>query len=166
MEGETTRLSTAKQSALPDWVDRLFIRLGFMYGNLWTDRWRDAPMDMVKAEWGKALSRFDLPTIKLALDWCSENQKFPPTLPEFMDACRQQRTRPEHKPMQNVPRLSVDSSIAREKIAELVAQLKDKPRDHLNRFRQILIEAERGDYTYALGIQYAKEALGIVKSTH
>lgn len=156
--------SQANQPGSTDWVERLFLRFQTMYGSLWIDRWRDAPMPLVKAEWKEALSRFDLPTIKLALDWCGEHQKFPPTLPEFIVACKDARPRPEAAERQNVPRLSVDSRVAREKIAELVAQLKTKRSDPLNCFRQILIEADAGTYTYALGIQYAKEALGLAKA--
>lgn len=89
---DMTTQSTANPSALPEWVDRLFARFALMYGGAWADRWRDAPLDLVKDEWYRTLRVFDLPTMKRALDWCAANQKFPPSLPEFADACRNHRT--------------------------------------------------------------------------
>lgn len=160
-----TTVSTGNQSESREWVDRLFLRLASLYGNLWTQRWEGLDLALVKADWHDELRFYSFETIKAALDHCRSAQSLPPTLPEFSRICRDWR-RPEAKPLRAHPRLSVDSSVAREKITELVAQLKDRPHDPLNCFREILVEAERGDYTYALGIKYAKEALGLIKSTH
>lgn len=77
------------------WIDRLFLRLGTIYGALWTDKWRDAPVDLVKAEWERVLSGFSMEALRGGLDHCAASLKFPPSLPEFAQACRDARPRPE-----------------------------------------------------------------------
>lgn len=161
MEALATRQSTAKQPALPDWVERLFLRLQTLYGALWIDRWRDAPMDLVHAEWYHGLKRFDLQAIKGGIDWCRDHQKFPPTLPDFIDACQQARPRPESVTTR-APRLGYDRDAAREQVRVLVERVhKRDPPEPLDCFRQIIKEAEEGTYTNWYGLKMAREALGI-----
>lgn len=49
--------------------------------------WSDIPMDAVKEEWQGGLYGFTLTEIGNAINHCAENNKFPPTLPEFRDLC-------------------------------------------------------------------------------
>jgi len=50
--------------------------------------WADIPVDSVKAEWHAKLSGLSSKTVFKAVDYCSDNLKFPPTLPEFVQLCK------------------------------------------------------------------------------
>lgn len=82
--------SQASQRALPDaWVSRIFSRLEGRYGSLFHDRWRGCDMANVRETWAEELAGFhDRPdAIGYALRTLAD-QQFPPTLPEFLVACR------------------------------------------------------------------------------
>lgn len=99
--------STSKRPPLDaKLIDRLFDRLQGLYGSLWLDRWRtgetmelpggvkaDKGMLLAKAQWAVELSGFaDRPgqeRIGRAIEAC-RHRALPPTLPEFLDLCRQQ----------------------------------------------------------------------------
>lgn len=80
--------STANQSA---WLDaaisRLWERFENRYGSLWMDRWAGLPMARVKAEWSDELRGFTAAAISYGFESIKGN-RYPPTLPEFVDACR------------------------------------------------------------------------------
>ncbi|MDR2209375.1 MAG: hypothetical protein LBE22_10455 [Azoarcus sp.] len=93
----------SKRTPLPDTlVERIFSQLQGMYGSLWLDRWRDGVqierggkrfdqgLLLAKATWAKELAGFaDQPKrISVALDAC-RHRPLPPTLPEFIELCRQ-----------------------------------------------------------------------------
>jgi hypothetical protein len=71
------------------WVDRIFLHLSAMYGNKFSAMWADSNPQAVKAIWAEKLGGFtDQPeAIKTALD-SFEDSPWPPTLPEFLAACR------------------------------------------------------------------------------
>jgi len=72
-------------------VDNLFERLVAMYGSQKVAAmWSGASIDTVKATWGSQLGRFPAATIGLALQKLVDSgDGWPPTLPEFVEACRQ-----------------------------------------------------------------------------
>lgn len=75
-------------SALPDeWVERIFQRMENFYLSLWKDRFGDIPRERVKRAWAEELAGYSAAEIKRGLDVCRK-MKFPPTLPEFLTACR------------------------------------------------------------------------------
>lgn len=91
------------KATLPDsWVERIFDRMQGMYGSLWVDRWRtgetiqragrqfDVGLLNAKATWAKELGGFANPGERIgrALEAC-RHRSLPPTLPEFLDLCRQ-----------------------------------------------------------------------------
>lgn len=95
---ETEELSTYRQVVPPKAIDRLFLRMASLYGKHWLDMWADVPMDAVKEEWQGGLYGFNLTEIGNAINYCAENNKFPPTLPEFRDLCNSLRKpAPPHK---------------------------------------------------------------------
>lgn len=51
------------------------------------DRWAGLPLGRVKDEWAHELSNFSLEAIRFAFETVKD-EKFPPTLPEFLMACR------------------------------------------------------------------------------
>ncbi|HYN54376.1 MAG TPA: hypothetical protein VES38_06700 [Methylotenera sp.] len=50
--------------------------------------WIDIPMDSVKSEWQTKLSGMSSKSVFKAVDYCAENLKFPPSLPEFVLLCK------------------------------------------------------------------------------
>lgn len=78
-------------SALPDaWISKIFAKFEARYGSLFIDRWKDCNMANVRETWAEELANFeDKPEcIGHALKVLATS-KFPPTLPEFLEACRQ-----------------------------------------------------------------------------
>jgi hypothetical protein len=78
-------------SALPaEWIERIFALMLASYGTKFTDLWRGTDLVAVKAMWAEKLGGFaDKPkAIKDALNALDE-RPFPPTLPEFLNLCRE-----------------------------------------------------------------------------
>lgn len=78
-------------SALPEsWISKIFAKFEARYGSLFIDRWKDCNMANVRDTWAEELANFeDKPEcIGYALKVLATS-KFPPTLPEFLEACRQ-----------------------------------------------------------------------------
>lgn len=75
---------------LPEsWIEKIFARMQGRYGSLFMDRWKGCDLAGVKATWAEELAGFaDKPEcIGYALKSLAD-EKFPPTLPEFLAACR------------------------------------------------------------------------------
>ena len=82
------QIANATLPALPsEWIDRLWQRFMLMYGNKFADMWRDLDPVAVKHAWGEELYGYTADELKRGLAWC-KTQTWPPTLPEFMCACR------------------------------------------------------------------------------
>lgn len=105
--------STGNRSVSPSAVvDRLFAKLGAMYGRAWLDMWVGAPMDEVKAEWASWLHGVELDAVRLALDsLVAQGRAFPPTLPEFVSLCRQHRRKGAHRLALAAPRSDAPSNV-------------------------------------------------------
>lgn len=107
--------STGKQSAWLDaTIDKLWERFENRYGSLWMDRWAGLPMARVKAEWADELSGFMPDALRYGFDAVKDN-RYPPTLPEFVEACRR-------APRPRLPALSVPP-IPQEKLNERLAEI-------------------------------------------
>jgi hypothetical protein len=78
------QLSTAKQS---EWIDRLFARLGAMYGSRFVAMWEGQDMAGVKSIWVEDLAEFTPSEITAGVNAC-KTREWPPTLPEFIRLCR------------------------------------------------------------------------------
>lgn len=122
--------------AIPtSWVDRIFERMHGNYGSLWSDRWRsgeirngiDVGVINAKATWLEALSSMSdaEQRIRHALEICKQ-KLLPPTLPEFLDFCRQAQI---EKPVLLPP---IDKNAA-EKIAKMTTEAfrKEPENDYL-----------------------------------
>lgn len=89
---------------MPDsWIEKIFSKFEGRYGSLFLDRWRGCDMANVRATWAEELANFaDKPEcIGHALRTLG-TQKYPPTLPEFLEACRQ-APRKEAPALRHVP---------------------------------------------------------------
>lgn len=99
---------SAQQSfqPLPDaWVRRLFERFAEVYGSQKAAAmWADVGIDRLAPVWAEALGRFDAATLASAVRALPERESmWPPTLPEMVALCRDQRIRPEHRLALPVP---------------------------------------------------------------
>jgi hypothetical protein len=81
---EASETSPALPSA---WIEKLFTRLATMYGNKFLDMWKGLDLESIKTAWGEDLAGYSGDELKRGLEWC-KTQPWPPTLPEFMTACR------------------------------------------------------------------------------
>lgn len=75
---------------LPEsWIDKIFTRMQGRYGSLFLDRWKGCDIRSVKETWADELGGFldQQERISYALK-ITADEKFPPTLPEFIAACR------------------------------------------------------------------------------
>lgn len=87
---QLSAISQEPPPALADeWVERIFQRMENFYLSLWKDRFGTIPRDRVKQAWAEELAGYTAIEIKRGLDTCKTN-KFPPSLPEFLNACRPQ----------------------------------------------------------------------------
>lgn len=83
-------ISAPTASALSDtWIEALWQRFENRYGSLWTDRYGGFPRERVKRAWADDLAGFTGYELKRGLEAC-KSKPFPPTLPEFVAACRPQ----------------------------------------------------------------------------
>lgn len=122
--------SPAKQPAFPErWIEELFDRMAAMYGAKFADQWRGIDPAKVRAMWAEKLAGFaDKPqAIKSALDALDE-RPFPPTLPEFLQLCREAAKRVGNS--QPALPLKPDPERAKAASARLMAQLTGKAEDY------------------------------------
>lgn len=111
-------------SALPEsWISKIFAKFEARYGSLFIDRWKDCNMANVRDTWAEELANFeDKPEcIGYALKVLATS-KFPPTLPEFLEACRQ-APRKEDPALRYVP-TAEDEERARQAAASAAKAIK------------------------------------------
>jgi len=114
-------------------VDRLFARFVALYGSQKVGAmWADADLSEVKMVWAVQLSRFNPQSIKVALQCLIDSgREWPPTLPEFIEACRQAAL---GRQQQQVPALlapgqgKTDAETAKREVAKLIATLASSKR--------------------------------------
>lgn len=70
------------------WIERLIERFGIMYGAKFLDLWKNVDPAAMKRAWAEELSGFTAEELKRGLAIC-KTKPFPPTLPEFMNFCRE-----------------------------------------------------------------------------
>ncbi len=82
---------TAKRPALPDsWIEKLFQKLEDFYGAKWAAQYGAFPRERVKRTWAEELAGFaDKPEAIASAIESQKTNAFPPTLPEFLTACRE-----------------------------------------------------------------------------
>lgn len=119
----------------PAWVERIFARFSAAFGaNKVGTMWPADQHEEVKALWGEQLGRFSPETIRAALqDTVDSGRSWPPTLPEFVEQCRQSAVgRAQHAPA-DVPRLTNGGSQRDEKVVAAVqialGRIADGPAD-------------------------------------
>jgi hypothetical protein len=79
--------STSRQPLPMAWIERLFARLSAFYGSKFADLWRGCDLEAVKAVWANELAGYSRDELARGIAAC-RTRDWPPTLPEFMKACR------------------------------------------------------------------------------
>ncbi|WP_064115044.1 hypothetical protein [Legionella bozemanae] len=70
-------------------IDRLFLRFAAMYGQVWRSQFKsDEYLVFVKNEWQQGLFDYADNILELAIELCRKNKELPPTLPQFIDFCK------------------------------------------------------------------------------
>ncbi|HAU0201938.1 TPA: Vir protein [Legionella pneumophila] len=93
-------------------IDRLFLRFAAMYGQVWRSQFKsDEFLVFVKGEWQQGLFTYADNILDLAIDLCRKNKELPPTLPQFIDFCKNCSKRssffvPDEAPKNNNPEVA------------------------------------------------------------
>ncbi|HBD9275127.1 TPA: Vir protein [Legionella pneumophila] len=93
-------------------IDRLFLRFAAMYGQVWRSQFKsDEFLVFVKGEWQQGLLAYADHVLELAIDLCRKNKELPPTLPQFIDFCKNCSKRssffvPDEDPKNNNPEVA------------------------------------------------------------
>ena len=93
-------------------IDRLFLRFAAMYGQVWRSQFKsDEYLVFVKGEWQEGLLGYADNILDLAIEWCRKNKELPPTLPQFIDFCKNCSKRgsffvPDESPTNNNPEVA------------------------------------------------------------
>lgn len=111
-------------SALPEsWISKIFAKFEARYGSLFIDRWKDCNMANVRETWAEELANYeDKPECIGHALRALATSKFPPTLPEFLEACRQ-APRKEATALRYVP-TAEDEERARQAAASAAKAIK------------------------------------------
>ncbi len=155
------------------WADRLFERMQGMYGSLWVDRWRTGELDEngrdrgllnAKLTWCADLGGFvEQPErITRALEAC-RHRALPPTLPEFLDLCRQAQVTPQAA--LPAPKITPEVAQARaEEVASVAKTIARKSAGHDHRAWARRIVADPKAFPSA-NVKLAREALDAMPSS-
>lgn len=93
-------------------IDRLFLRFAAMYGQVWRSQFKsDEFLVFVKGEWQEGLFSYEDKVLELAIEVCRKNKELPPTLPQFIDFCKNCSKRnsfyvPDRSPKNNNPEVA------------------------------------------------------------
>jgi hypothetical protein len=126
-------MSNLNSPALPERaIERLFARFVAMFGQSAMQRmWLDVPLDEVKGAWADSLSRFTVDELLRGLrNIEADGRSFPPTLPEFMAACRRkaESVPAMHRPALAPPPRTAEEIAAGKALADRIArEVRAKP---------------------------------------
>lgn len=144
------------------WMERLFSRLTALYGNRMTTMWGDVPQAEVMDAWRQGLRGIEPDAIALALlSVTDQYPDWPPTLGQFAALCKPPPTPRAHREFPKLGPPKKHGPVPPEVSARINAILA-QPRPHPKAWaEEILRLHEQGRYDLYIGIEMAKEALGI-----
>lgn len=102
------------------WVERLFAKMAAFYGDKFANMWRGANIEEVQKAWAVEMHKLANAQLKAGVDSLTALPK-PPTLPEFLNLCRQARIEqvssaaPRLENQTRADEKTVDSNVARMK---------------------------------------------------
>lgn len=134
-------------------IERLFLRLASLYGKHWIDMWSDVPIDSVMDEWQSKLSGLSSKVVFGAVDYCAENMKYPPTLPEFLQICKAKTPQEVTKVLER--KFTEDELLANKKRIEKISKEMQKNRTD---FRAWIVPILANPKSYPdISVKYATE---------
>ena len=75
-------------------IDRLFLSFTAFYGQLWRSQFKsDEFLNFMKNEWFQALQEIEDKNIEEAITHCRNKKEYPPTLPQFIELCKNAKQR-------------------------------------------------------------------------
>ncbi|WP_223800151.1 Vir protein [Legionella longbeachae] len=93
---QATSYSSERPEIKDTRIDTLFFRFGAIYGHLWLSlHQNERLLAFAKKEWSEGLCSFDNTTVKEVLLKCREQNAYPPTLPQFIEQCKNIKKRKE-----------------------------------------------------------------------
>lgn len=140
-------------------TEKLFDRFLTIYGaQRFATMWAGADLELVKQTWGAALAKFDNETLAKALHGLVVNgNDWPPTLPQFVNICRQFNVQSKIQTQLSGPK-AVVSEDNRRKVQEALNNVHfAKPGKEWA--TKLLKRAQRGERISTCAIQMAKAAL-------
>lgn len=157
--------STGNRSAwISTTIDRLWERFENRYGSLWMDRWAGLPVARVKDEWADELVGFSGDVLRQAF-LATSDSRFPPTLPEFVAACRV-AANPTRRPAEHLalPEPQADPARVQAHLAEASTTFRkpEEDGDPFANWREIRRRYLAGEHLYQIQIANASEVLGEV----
>ena len=160
--------STLRQPLKRSWVRKLFAELQGNYGTRFLDMWRsgqadtngdDVGLQNAMDMWAEKLAGFrERPdAIRRVLDTLP---KHPPTLPEFVELCRQSCPKQDHKALP-APNISAEEIAARKAEAEDMARQVLAPKvDHKAWAQKLRARYLSGERLMMAQVSLASDALG------
>lgn len=142
------------------WIEKIFTYMSGLYGSKFSDLWRGSDLNTVKQLWAEKLGGFEpIPgAIKEALD-ALDGKPFPPTLPEFLELCRESaRRQTAQKPMLEHKPTPEEIKRGQEAASKLYTALSQK-NDHKAWARRLKARNESGEKLSLLQIQGYQDAL-------
>ena len=141
--------------SLPEkWIDAIFTKLGLIYGQDFTNRWKGTPLDEVKADWGKELAGFAQrpEAIKHALEHLPAGK--PPTVLEFREIARKVPSTAQH-----LPSPPASPSVLQAELKRLVGLRRPVDKDPKEWARKLIAKSESGQWVRPICLRFAREAL-------
>ena len=87
---ETTSSNSADIAKHKKRIHNLFLRLAAIYGHVWKSLYKsDEFLTFTKNEWLDGLKEYEDSTIDKALLNCRNQWEYPPSLPQFIEGCKQ-----------------------------------------------------------------------------
>lgn len=158
---------TLSNSASVALVERLFSRFVSLYGSQKVgSMWADADLSEVKALWAQQLTRYKPATIGLALqNLMASGNEWPPTLPEFMEMCRQASiAREQHSPAVMLPAQRARPEVVRSHIEQVTSAV-SKRRGSRDWARKIIARHESGEHLAMAVLGMARAALNMAEES-
>ena len=91
MKTSSTSINVESNSKV---VDRLFLKFAAFYGHVWRSQFKNESfLSFAKKEWVDGLKNYDERLIQKIVYYCREHNEFPPTLPAFINLCKQETKR-------------------------------------------------------------------------
>lgn len=151
--------SNQQHPALPvEWVEKIFTLMACTYGNKFADLWSGQDMQTVKAHWAKKLGGFTGTAIAKAI--YSLDKPFPPTLPEFIELCKQAARREESYVSLPPPvEVSKDTAAARSEEVKKIASRVGKNSGNKKWAEELRAAYLRGVKLHGIQIKMASAAL-------